>query len=42
MGIQRFPFYSLGPGTLTWALHIPKLIEAKIINSTDSMKASAC
>ena len=42
MGIQGFSFYSLGPGTLARALHISKLIEAKIIKSTDGMKASTC
>ena len=36
MGIHGFPFSSMGPGILAWALHIPKLIEAGIINSTDT------
>ena len=35
MGIQWVPFCPFGPGILALLLHIPKLIEARIVNSTD-------
>lgn len=35
MGIQGIPFCPLGPGPLALVLHIPKLIEARILRDTD-------
>ena len=40
MGIQGVLFCPFGPGTLAWVLQIPKLIEARIINSTDGIITS--
>ena len=40
MGILGVPFFPAGPEILALALHIPKLIEARIIRSTDGIKAS--
>ena len=37
MGIQGVPICPFGSGTLAWILQIPKLIEARIINSTDGI-----
>ena len=35
MGIQRVAFCPCGPGSLAVLFHIPRLVEAGIINSTD-------
>ena len=40
MGILGVPLFPAGPEILALALHIPKLIEARIIRSTDGIKAS--
>ena len=41
-GIQAILFCPFGPENLALGLHIPKLIEARIINSTDGIDTSTC
>ena len=37
MGVQGVPFCPFGPGILALAIHIPKLVEARIIDGIDGM-----
>ena len=37
MGIKRVAFCPFGPGSLALAFHIPRLIEAGLLNSTDGI-----
>ena len=42
MGIKGAALCPFGPRSLALALHIPKLIEARIVHSTDGINSSTC